>query len=220
LPTPDIDPTLAIHELEDLRLRVQSELERRERPLVHPVFTHLGVNPDVLAPEWNRDFPDASNCQKNAKRGGYAYTPPGGWQRFGLVPDGDRWLGKTNAPGEWAVVYHGTKPQYVKPLTETPLKEGNGLNHYGVGIYCSPNPEVAEKYAPRSPPIKGVKYLFMVVCRVNVSKVHRCTRRPCPDAGSPNYTVHFTQGKDIWFANGQNESSQNIRAYGILVKKC
>jgi hypothetical protein len=193
---------------------------------IHPAFSHLHINPAVFDPQWNRDFRIPGNCPTNERRGGFPYTPPAGWKRYGMLVEGrfqpdDLWLGMVNGPGEWAVVYHGTKWKFVDPVSNTPLKPGP-LNAYGYGIYCSPNPLVAEKYADvldvqTEAGIRKCKFMF--VCRVNVRDVHHCTNCPCDLATDDGYTVHITTETDIWFANGQNGGYQNIRAYGILVKE-
>jgi vacuolar-type H+-ATPase subunit H len=186
-------------------------------------FIHLSVNRNIFAPEWNRDFRVPANCPVNEKRAGFYYTPPAGWQRFGMkvrgkFEGGDEWLGHVNRPGEWALVYHGTKHKNVENLAKTPLRAGpemQGLRGYG--IYCSPNPVVVAEHTDKLE-LQGTRYKFMFVCRVNVSAVHRCTEFECPEAKNARYTVHITQNPDIWFANCQNQAYQNIRAYGILVK--
>jgi hypothetical protein len=193
---------------------------------LHHSFSHLQINPNTFATQWNRDFRIQSMCPQGEKRGGFSYTPPAGWERFGMVASGkyqggDTWLGSSSGPGEWALVYHGTKHRFVKDITEGPLQAG-WINACGYGIYCSPNPAVSEGYTDclaLQESSGQVNYKYMFVCRVNVSAVHHCTQLPCPHARNNQYTVHITQSKDIWFVNCQNESYQNIRTYGILVKR-
>jgi hypothetical protein len=204
---------------ESLRAQLGPVYIRHE---IHPTFTHLGVNPDVFAVRWNRDFRVPSNCPVNESRGKCPYMPPAGWLRFGMqvlgkFEGGDAWLGHVNGPGEWAVVYHGTKHENVEKLTKKPLR-AEAKNFSGHGIYCSPNPEVAEEDTDELE-LQGAKYKFMFMCRVNLREVHRCSEVDCSEDRNPRYTVHITQHKDIWFVNCQNESYQNIRAYGILVKQ-
>jgi hypothetical protein len=139
----------------------------------------------------------------------------------GKFAGGDTWLGMSNVPGEWAVVYHGTKGHCVQKITQTPLQPGSS-NAFGYEIYCSPNPTVSRGYTDEihmatHQGMTRLRYIFM--CRVNVSSVHRCTMCPCPDAQNPSYTVHITIAPDIWFVNCQNQSYQNIRPYGILVQE-
>jgi hypothetical protein len=196
---------------------------------IHPSFTQLNINPGTFSPQWNANFGDPNRCPVGEKRGGFPYNPPAGWLRFGLnvagkFQGGDTWLGMRNCPGEWAVVYHGTKVQFVKAITETPLKPGIG-DAYGYGIYCTPNPDIpiTDGYAsPTSLNINGqtISVRFMFMCRVNVSSVHHCTAAgECPLAKDPMYTLHISTYKDYWFVNCQNQGYQNIRPYGLLVKE-
>jgi hypothetical protein len=166
---------------------------------IHPAFSHLKINPETFAPRWNRDFRIPSNCPRGECRGGYPYKPPEGWQRFGMsvlgkFDGGDQWIGMSNVPGEWAVVYHGTKVGNVEGITETPLKAGC-RNAYGYGIYCSPDPAVAVRFCDcfpgpqcsqnvqhRPQGSQNVQYKYMFVCRVNATAPHRCTENPCPKA--------------------------------------
>jgi TPR repeat protein len=193
---------------------------------LHHSFSHLQINPNTFDPRWNRDFRIPSMCPRGENRGKFPYTPPAGWERFGMNVSGkyggnDIWLGSRNLPGEWALVYHGTKHRFVKSITETPLRAGQRA-WYGHGIYCSPNPATSEHYTDclelqeRS---GRARYKYMLVCRVNVSAVHKCAQCPCPYAQNNQYTVHITTAKDVWFVNCQNQSYQNIRPYGILVKR-
>jgi hypothetical protein len=34
------------------------------------------------------------------------------------------WLGMNNGPNEWAVAYHGTKFEFLNPITTGKLKDG------------------------------------------------------------------------------------------------
>jgi hypothetical protein len=194
---------------------------------IHPSFSQLQINPNSFSPSWNRDFRIDSNCPKGEYRGGQPYRPPAGWKRFGMnvsgkFLDGDKWLGCSNVPGEWCIAYHGTKADFVLPISQTPLIAGLGAYH-GCGIYCSPNVNISEDYTGDSIEIETrtgtikCKYVFM--CRVNPRAIHHCTARPCPDAQNPAYTLHMTTYTDIWFVNCQNQGYQNIRPYGLLVKE-
>jgi hypothetical protein len=190
---------------------------------IHHSFSHLQINPKTFAPQWNRDFRIPSMCPQSERRGGYLYTPPAGWQRFGMdiggkYEGGDEWIGMRNRPGEWALVYHGTEYKNVKSITQTPLAAGERDVH-GHGIYCSPNPAVAARFTDWFQCPDGAKYSYMFVCRVNMRAVHHCTQDPCPEDRNSEYTVHITRWKDFWFVNGENQSYQNIRIYGILVKE-
>jgi hypothetical protein len=185
-------------------------------------FSHLRIDESTFSPRWNRDFRIPENVV-DGWRGGYQYRAPAGFMRYGLMVSGrfdngnDTWLGMSNDPGEWAVAYHGTHPDFVKSITQSPLRPGDH-NYYGRGVYCSPQVEEAADYAP-SVTIDGANYQYVFMCRVNVSSVHHCQDRPCPEAGNPAFTLHITTTTDYWFVNAENQNYQNIRTYGLLVRE-
>jgi hypothetical protein len=194
---------------------------------VHPAFQGLQINPKSFDRQWNRDFRVPGNCPQGEKRGGLPYYAPAGFIRFGLNVAGrfdngnDTWLGMSNVPGEWAVFYHGTARHSVTAITETPLRTGPH-NLYGKGIYCTPNISVASDYAPWvsvQTPSGAKTYQYVFMCRANPRSICTCTKRPCPNALDPTYTIHKTQGTDYWFVNGSNNNYENIRPYGIIVRE-
>ena len=81
------------------------------------------------------------------------YRRPCGWKRYALkvsdkYPDIE-WLGSqgnTKNDSEWAASYHWTKIYCAEPIAKDGLKPGNN-NQFGIGVYCTPNIETAEKYA-------------------------------------------------------------------------
>ena len=121
------------------------------------------------------------------ERGGKEYFPPDNtWIGYGLrVLDqydnkNNDWIGMNGNPNEWAVAYHGTSENAVKPICSqngkfwSTIKEGaygqkccdyrniNELSQSefpkcGEGTYCSPHLNYATKYS------KGV----IIMCRVN-----------------------------------------------------
>jgi hypothetical protein len=197
---------------------------------IHPSFLYMRIDGSSFNQTYNRDYSVDANCPKNEKRAGQPYNPPRGWYRYGMNVNGkfdngeDTWLGMENVKGEWCVAYHGTKHSNVKSISSSPLRVGP-RSSYGRGIYCSPYPCEAEYYCSdifnlniKGEGIVGFKYMFM--CRVNVSNIHHCKLMPCPDAENPNYTIHFTISKDEWFVNLNNSNYENIRQYGILIKRC
>jgi hypothetical protein len=192
---------------------------------LHSAFSQLQINASAFDPHWNRDFRIDSQCPKGKKRGGQPYAPPAGWVRFGMNVRGkygdDKWLGFKNIPGEWCVAYHGTKRPFMKSAMESPLHSGD-RNGCGRGIYCSPDPAVAEKYALVAivdTQTGSKKYKYMFMCRVNPSSIHICTATPCQQAQDPEYTLHMARVRGFWFVNCQNQNYQHIRQYGILIKE-
>jgi hypothetical protein len=186
-----------------------------------PALRELRIDRSKFSQQWDRDFRIPANVV-HEQRGGLPYHSPEGFMRYGLnvshnFDDGDdTWLGMSNVPGEWAVAYHGTKKQFVKGITESPLQAGNGQT-YGYGIYCSPSIRVASDYTS-AVKIDGRRYQYVFMCRVNVSSIHRCTEQPCREARNPSFTLHMTTYPDYWFVNAENQSYQNIRTYGLLVR--
>ena len=124
---------------------------------------------NMLAPEGNRE----SGWGEGEKRGGLDYFPPlNGWIGFGLkVRDkydngNNDWLECNSNDNEWAVAYHGIgckiSPSLEKAsnlIIKGGFKAGSGqsyaddedANHpgqkVGIGVYCSPDPNVMESYA-------------------------------------------------------------------------
>jgi hypothetical protein len=193
---------------------------------VHPSFRQMQIKPSTWHPRWNRDYRVPGKCPVGEKRGGYPYAPPAGWQRFGMMvkgkyADGDDWINTRDGSGHWAVVYHGTKPDKVKPITESPLKPGPRAG-YGPGIYCSPNPKKAEEFTTQPPSVATrngpQKFKYMIMCRVDMSSPCHCKENPCKRLDDATFTVHITQGRDAWLVTGKN--ARCIRPYGVLFKEC
>jgi hypothetical protein len=195
--------------------------------VLYQPFHHMRFNANIFDPRWNRDFRVAANCPVNEQRGRMNYIPPAGTLRFGMnvlgkFSDGNMWIGMQNNASEWPVAYHGTDPYHVKQIAETHLVAGRRRNRFGLGIYCSPNPNIAAEYAtnyitvPTSNGVKRYSYIFM--CRVNAENVYdsrpgRCSSVECPNG----FTLYITTERDYWFANPDNRDSRSIRTYGILV---
>ena len=106
-----------------------------------------------MDPQYDYDFTKIDDKGKKFMRGGLEYRRPCGWKRYALkVIDKYKdieWLGSkgsTKNDSEWAVSYHGTKIYCAEPIAKDGLKPGHN-NKYGIGVYCTPNIETAEKYA-------------------------------------------------------------------------
>lgn len=103
----------------------------------------------------SQDFSYASRGEAGNKyaRGGREYVPPFGFDKLGLstvrVQDAD-FLDMSSG---WHVAYHGTDPAVVPAIVRQGLKPRGGLPRpkhgalYGHGVYCSPYPSFAQKYA-------------------------------------------------------------------------
>ena len=176
-----------------------------------------------LDPRGNR----SSGWGVNENRGNKPYNPPLGWIGIGLnVMDkyeNNIWIGMSNSPGEWCVAYHGvgnnTASDKVKNSTGCIIKgsfrPGRGQAHkncqdkyhygtVGEGVYCTPFPATAERYAGISE-INGKKYKTILMVRVKPEAIRNCYI--CPDSKNDNY----------WVVNG---TTDEIRPYRILYKEC
>jgi len=115
----------------------------------------------------------------------------------------DQWLGMNNAPGEWAVVYHGTPACNAASIVnlQTYLDK---VTQYGNGIYCSPFVDAAEQYCNVGgsdilslDTTEGkVSFKLTFMCRANPAKVTKWTDK-------------------IWTV----ASADDIRPYGVLIKR-
>ena len=158
------------------------------------------------------------------ERGNKKYYPPLGWIGIGLKVidkyEDNKWIGMDNKPEEWCVAYHGVgrfnSPNEVKNITglicKSNLKSGKYQSHsncpdkyhkgkkVGVGVYCTNNINIAEKFAGKSN-INGKLYKTVLMARVKPDLIRSCA---CYE-GSGEY----------WVVNG---SSDEIRPYRILYK--
>ena len=191
------------------------------------IFASTFLNNVILSTSlFNMEFSKDKNDwpEQNLKRGGRQYYPPYGWIGIALnIKDkykakNNKWIGKINKEGEWAVAYHGVGKgnvfNKVLNIINSNLKEGSGQlykeldnneetkDEYiscGEGVYVSPKIEEAMKYADKiSLGNNSLKFKFVIMVRVNPNKI----RSP---GGSPAF----------WILNGKDEE---IRSYRILIK--
>ena len=121
--------------------------------------------------------------------------------------EGSGWLGGKDLPGgkarkeskdgEWPVSYHGTKKGFAEQIASDKydLKKGKHFR-YGRGIYSTPDPDIAEKYAEEYE-FQGKKYKILLQNRVNMEDTEVIAHR--------NFYL--------------TAKEENIRPYGILYKK-
>ena len=69
----------------------------------------------------------------------------------------------------------------------------------GIGVYCSPNPDVMEEYA-NSAEINGKNYLMGFMMRVKPDKIRISEEKP-----------------DYWVLNG---TTKEMRPYRLMIKEC
>jgi hypothetical protein len=135
------------------------------------------------------------------KRGGFDYIPPQGWKGYGLKVLGkydngnDDWLAYNGNPNEWAVAYHGigtrlgsdfTVEKATSSILAGGFKAGSRQAYadskndnprcsekmVGVGVYCSPDPNVMNSYAQNSSTSVNQKHYKMgFMMRVKPDKI-------------------------------------------------
>lgn len=167
---------------------------------------HLPEN--LLDPKYDYDFTKIDDKGKKFLRGGLEYKRPCGWKRYALKVSDKyediEWLGQNGESkndSEWAVSYHGTKIYCAEPIVKEGLKPGHN-NVYGIGIYCTPNIETAEKYAEIfTSPVTQKMYKIVFQNRVKPSSIVYCK-----DKGGPD---------DYWYITDEKD----IRPYSICIKE-
>ena len=157
----------------------------------------------LIEPKYNYDFTNKKD-KKKFYRGGYEYKRPLGWKRYAIdtsnlnesvYEDDDDWIKKN----DWCVAYHGTAIKNVESIVNNGFDVTKShRNKYGIGIYCSPNIEIAESYSKTfESQITGGKYKIVLQVRVN------------PDS------IKSIPKTDYWLI----EDDLDIRPYGILIKE-
>ena len=178
-------------EIDKNKMEKLAELEEKIKEIKEKnIMGACKLTLDMLDKRGNR-APDGW-AKKGSKRGNIIYNPPdNNWIGYGLKVLGefedDEWIAMNGNPKEWAVAYHGTSSKAVVPICSkngkfwSTIKEGasrqkckndeniNPLskNKYpkcGIGSYCSPNLEYAEKYANKN---NGI----IIMCRVNPNEI-------------------------------------------------
>eukprot|EP00092_Neocalanus_flemingeri_P067638 GFUD01082582.1.p1 GENE.GFUD01082582.1~~GFUD01082582.1.p1 ORF type:complete len:338 (+),score=90.75 GFUD01082582.1:55-1068(+) len=171
----------------------------------NPTFT---LDKDILDPGYNYDFTNKKDDGKLFKRGDLTYKRPYGWHRVALNVKSKygetTWLGgkgggirSESKEGEWPVSYHGTNKEFAEEIAATgyDLSKGERFK-FGRGIYSTPDPSIAEKYAKRYE-FKGETFKIILQNRVNMQDTEVIDHM--------NYFV--------------TAAEENIRPYGILYKK-
>jgi ubiquitin len=154
--------------------------------------------------------------KKAYNRGGLVYIRPCGWKRYALKVDGkykdDTWLlGKGKRPDpfssaqeEWPVSYHGTSYNNGLSIAE----EGYRLSQckrfkHGIGIYSTPDIDVAFKYAETRQHSDGKTYKVVIQNRVNPKTLVKITKAE-------------TKVGDYWISPNEDD----IRPYGFCTREC
>ena len=154
--------------------------------------------------------------KKAYNRGGLVYIRPCGWKRYALKVDGkykdDTWLlGKGKRPDpfssaqeDWPVSYHGTSYNNGLSIAE----EGYRLSQckrfkHGIGIYSTPDIDVAFKYAETRQHSDGKTYKVVIQNRVNPKTLVKITKAE-------------TKVGDYWISPNEDD----IRPYGFCTREC
>ena len=174
----------------------------------------ISMDPDILDEKYNFDFTKLTSEGKEYKRGDRAYQRPYGWQRIAIKVrnkyGGDNtWLGgvkgglrEESTSGEWPVSYHGTRKDAAEMIAARGFDLGQGKRFkYGKGIYSTPDPKEAERYAVKFS-WEGRSFKLMLQNRVNMEDT-----KVVPN-GCGSGSEYFVTADE-----------ENIRPYGILVKE-
>ena len=161
----------------------------------------FSLDSSVLDPPYDYDFTYLKDDGSVFKRGGMEYIRPYGWKRIALNVKkkygSDDWLGCYGYEGEWAVSYHGTSKEAAEEISRTKYDLSKGKKFtFGVGIYSSPDPKIAEHYA-RSFEYEGKLYKVILQNRVNM------------------HSTKHIKAKNFFLTIAEDD----IRPYAILFKK-
>ncbi|CAF4193692.1 unnamed protein product [Rotaria sp. Silwood2] len=104
---------------------VERSKKRERKAEWTPILSYLQLQPFDFDPKHNYDY-TKPDVPAELMRGDLPYYLPIGWFRHALkvdnkYKDGSAWLGSSNGPGEWPVVFHGTKSKAVKGITDQGL---------------------------------------------------------------------------------------------------
>lgn len=193
----------------------------QEGSILHLVLKLRGGAQIILSPTFLFDerfhFDFTSVTDKTSyNRGGSAYIRPCGWRRYALkvhgVYDDDIWLlGKSKRPDqyssaeeEWPVSYHGTSYNNGLKIAE----EGYRLSKckrfkHGVGIYSTPDINVALLYAERTKLSNGKTYRVVIQNRNNPENLVKIDKA---ETGVGEYWI--------------SPSKDDIRPYGLCTREC
>ena len=192
---------------------------------IDPEWMHLFISDKELFCGYAHNL--TGKWAHGENRGGRPYNPPDGWIGFGLnvlnkYDNGNNdWLACDGRPGEWCIAYHGACvhntseqiKQIIKPILENNLKPGAGQAYstyddachpgqkVGVGVYCSPNPGVADGYSGQID-VNGHRYKVAFMLRVKPDKIR-----------------YSSSCVDYWVLNAGNGDFSEMRPYRFLIKK-
>jgi hypothetical protein len=204
--------------------KLKSQFKQFKAAKIHPLLYRPSFDISQFDVRGNKDFSSTAQSFEVGPPGRTKlYTQPIGWTRYGLKVLGDYptdyWLHPFGDPRNWYRAYHGTgnasatdfgksdasfDKQYASidaaaSIHQTGFRPAR-IDAYGAGVYCSPDPTFPEKKYVGTVPLNtqyGKKF-FKCMLQVAVN----------PDG------VKFATN-EIWVV----QQSENIRAYGILIKE-
>ena len=206
----------------DLSLRLgMGCAEHRQRRLIdfgrEEIIDELGLAHGHFDEEYDFMYEgDVSSGSRKRMRGGEEFIWPAGWRKLALCVtkryhsndrDGNPWLDRDQG---WPVAFHGTSGSHVRGIRDIVCNgflprggESTPRNGeiFGVGIYCTPDPKFAAKYASNEPLVTSSGLKLEIVFQVRV--------RP------GGYEEHAHKHGRCWVI----KRKEDIRPCGILLRE-
>mmetsp|Transcript_12565 Transcript_12565/g.11174 ORF Transcript_12565/g.11174 Transcript_12565/m.11174 type:complete len:583 (+) Transcript_12565:295-2043(+) len=186
------------------------------RCAIHPALFEQSYDISMFDERGNKTFDESENSTYKVGPPGKEkeYKQPAGWTRYGLKVLGkygdDKWLHPFQDPGNWYRAYHATSREAGASIIQSGFRVGRN-NAYGVGIYCTPDINMAAAYCRQRIKLQtknGPKEFYYVLqVAVNPATVNN-------PALIPNFNASCENAK-LWIA----PSGADIRPYGILIKE-
>ena len=172
----------------------------------HSTDDLLVLDHDSCDQRYDYDFTNIDDKDKHFTRGGVEYRRPCGGKRYAIKAAGkyenDDWITSNNGPNEWPVSYHGTGHDFAKSIAQAgyDLTKHKRFVH-GLGIYTTPDVNVAKKYA-KSFNHGAEEYYVILQNRVNPTNLTQLSNE---ETGAGEYWIS-PDGKDV-------------RPYGVCIFK-
>jgi hypothetical protein len=206
----------------DLSLRLGTGCaEHRQRRLIdfarEEIIDELGLADGHFDEAYDFMYEgDVSSGSRKRMRGGEEFIWPAGWRKLALCVtkryhsndrDGNPWLDRDQG---WPVAFHGTSGSHVRGIRDIVCNgflprggESTPRNGeiFGVGIYCTPDPKFAAKYASNEPLVTSSGLKLEIVFQVRV--------RP------GGYEEHAHKHGRCWVI----KRKEDIRPCGILLRE-
>ncbi|XP_028296736.1 uncharacterized protein LOC114458522 [Gouania willdenowi] len=182
---------------------------------------------DFFHPNFNYDFTNVKDGDKQFLRGNERYVRPCGWNRaairvVGHYGEGDGWLG--TGTDAWPVSYHGhnmdgslgiilkhkgnpdERPDFQDAAAACLVADDT----QGRGVYSTPDVKTAEKFCKIfSSKVDGKKYKVVLQNRINPKNRIECQRQNV-------WVVYIPEGRNP--AQTRAIVQESLRPYGLLLK--